>query len=119
MFQAVSLSPFQNLLKSSLKCPFHVNVFFDGKSFNLYNPPQSQGSLINLISASSGSHSISSKIGGLSRGMRSSPLDKAIPKSNLKPSTPNSFAQHFNDSIINFLTNPLFAAIVFPHPETS
>ena len=96
-----------------------MKVVLDGKSPNLYKPPQSQGSLINLISASSGSLSISSKIGGLSRGMRSSPLDKAMPKSNLKPSTPNSLAQHFNDSIINFLTNPLFAAIVLPHPETS
>jgi hypothetical protein len=74
---------------------------------------------MNLISISSGSHSISSKIGGLSSGERFSPLDKAIPKSNLKPSTPNSLAQHFKDSIISFLTNPLFAAIVLPHPETS
>ena len=74
---------------------------------------------MNLISTSSGSHSISSKIGGFSSGERFSPLDKAIPKSNLKPSTPNSLAQHFNDSIISFLTNPLFAAIVLPHPETS
>jgi hypothetical protein len=96
-----------------------VKVFLDGKSPNLYKPPQSHGSLMNLISMSSGSHSISSKIGGLSSGERFSPLDKAIPKSNLKPSTPNSLAQHFKDSIISFLTNPLFAAIVFPHPETS
>jgi len=74
---------------------------------------------MNLISISSGSHSKSSKIGGLSSGERFSPLDRAIPKSNLKPSTPNSLAQHFKDSIINFLTNPQFAAIVLPHPETS
>jgi len=96
-----------------------VKVFLDGKSPSLYKPPQSHGSLINFISTSSGSHSISSKIGGLSSGERFSPLDKAIPKSNLKPSTPNSLAQHFNDSIISFLTNPLFAAIVFPQPDTS
>ena len=96
-----------------------MKVFLDGKLPSLYKPPQSHGSLINLISVSSGSHSISSKIGGLSSGVRFSPLDRAIPKSNLKPSTPNSIAQHFNDSIINFLTKPLFAAIVFPHPETS
>ena len=74
---------------------------------------------MNLISISSGSHSISSKSGGLSSGERFSPLDRAIPKSNLKPSTPNSLAQHFNDSIISFLTKPLFAAIVLPQPETS
>jgi len=43
-----------------------VNVFFDGKLPNLYKPPQSHGSLISLTSISSGSHSISSKIGGLS-----------------------------------------------------
>ena len=96
-----------------------MKVFLEGKSPNLYKPPQSHGSLINFISTRSGSHSISSKIGGFSSGERFSPLDKAIPKSNLKPSTPNSLAQHFNDSIISFLTNPLFAAIVFPHPETS
>jgi len=96
-----------------------VKVLLDGKSPNLYKPPQSHGSLMNLISISSGSHSISSKIGGLSSGERFSPLDRAIPKSNLKPSTPNSLAQHFKDSIISFLTNPLFAAIVLPHPETS
>jgi len=96
-----------------------VKVTLDGKSPNLYNPPQSHGSLISFMSTKSGSHSISSNIGGLSRGERFSPLDKAIPKSNLKPSTPNSLAQHFHDSIISFLTNPLFAAIVFPHPETS
>ena len=96
-----------------------MKVFLDGKSPNLYKPPQSHGSLINFIPTSSGSHSISSKIGGLSSGERFSPLDKAIPKSNLKPSTPNSLAQHFNDSIINFLTNPLLAAIVFPQPDTS
>jgi len=71
------------------------------------------------MSISSGSHSISSKIGGLSSGERFSPLDKAIPKSNLKPSTPKSLAQHLSDSIISFLTKPLFAAIVFPQPETS
>jgi len=96
-----------------------VKVFLDGKLPNLYKPPQSHGSLMNLISISSGSHSMSSKIGGLSSGERFSPLDKAIPKSNLKPSTPNSLAQHFNDSIISFRTNPLFAAIVFPQPDTS
>ena len=49
-----------------------------GKLPNLYKPPQSQGSLINLISISSGSHSISSKIGGLSSGVRFSPLVSAI-----------------------------------------
>ena len=48
-----------------------------------------------------------------------SPLVRAMPKSNRKPSMPNSFAQHFNDSIINFLTSPLLAAIVLPHPLTS
>jgi len=96
-----------------------VKVFLEGKLPNLYKPPQSHGSLISLISISSGSHSISSKIGGLSSGERFSPLDSAIPKSNLKPSTPNSLAQHYNDSIISFLTNPLFAATVLPHPETS
>ena len=96
-----------------------MKVFFEGKLPNLYKPPQSHGSLINLTSISSGSHSISSKIGGLSSGERFSPLDKAIPKSNLKPSTPNSLAQHFNDSIISFLTNPLFAGIVLPQPVRS
>ena len=96
-----------------------MKVFLDGKSPSLYSPPQSHGSLINLISTSSGSHSISSKSGGFSSGERFSPLVRAIPKSNLKPSTPNSLDQHFNDSIISFLTNPLFAAIVLPHPETS
>ena len=56
-----------------------MKVFLDGKSPNLYKPPQSHGSLMNLISISSGSHSISSKIGGFSSGERFSPLDKAIP----------------------------------------
>jgi len=96
-----------------------VKVFLDGKSPNLYKPPQSHGSLMNLTSISSGSHSISSKIGGLSSGERFSTHDREIPKSNQKQSTPNSLAQHFNDSIISFLTNPLFAAIVFPQPDTS
>jgi len=53
-----------------------VKVFLDVKSPNLYYPPQSHGSLINLISTSSGSHSISSNIGGLSRGERLTELLK-------------------------------------------
>ena len=79
-----------------------MKVFLDGKLPNLYKPPQSHGSLINLTSISSGSHSISSKIGGLSSGERFSPLDRAIPKSNLKPSTPNSLAQHLMIQLLVF-----------------